>query len=98
HRDWEFLLDDAAVAHRRDVVALRPARWVVLRPCVDSARLERLEQAAGIPLVVEKGLAEIFHAPIGRELRPPVIRIAREGDARSGLHFADEIGPAADGR
>ena len=96
--DRKLFLDDAAVAHRRDVVAFRPARGIVLGPRVDGAGLEGFEHAAGVTVIVEADLVEIELAFVDRKLRAPVVRIALEGDARAGLHLADEIGAAADRR
>ena len=67
-------LTHAPVADGGEVVAFRPARRVVLVAQADQARLERLEHAAGVAIIVEADLVEIIEPAIDRKIAAPIVR------------------------
>ena len=85
-RDVELALDDAPVAHGGEVVAVDPAARIVLRPHVDLAGLEGLEQRRGVAEVVEADLVEVeapARSPAGRGAHQ--FGIATIGDGAAGV-------------
>ncbi len=66
----ERLLHDAAVAHRRQVVAGLPAARIGLGAHIVEALLERLEMRIVVAEKVEADLVEIPQAAIDRQVVP----------------------------
>ena len=89
-------LDDAPVAHGRNVVAGLPAARIVFAAHVVEAGLEGFEIGVGVAIIIEAQLVEIPQAAIDRKGAAPVIGIALERDAFARIDLGDDIGAAAD--
>ncbi|MFX8558153.1 hypothetical protein ABTM03_18940, partial [Acinetobacter baumannii] len=74
------------------IIAAVPAQRLVLDAEIIEAALEGFELAIGLAIIIEPDLVEIEQPAIDRKIAAPLIGIARERHAGTGLHRRDAVG------
>ncbi len=75
-----------------------PAQRFGLDAKVVEAALEGFELAVGLPIEIEPDLVEVPQAAVDRQVAAPIVGIARQRHAGTGLHRADAVGAGTNRR
>jgi hypothetical protein len=86
------------VAQRRKIVGGLPPPRIGLDPQIVEPFLEGFEMRIAVAIVVVTDRVEVPETSVDRQVAPPLIPVAREGDAFARLHVGHAIGPAAEQR
>ena len=92
----DFRLANAALLHRREIIAHRPAFGIELAHKTDSTGFEGLKQGISIPKELDADSVEISRSLAERQVLPPVVRIARQNHGFPRHVGLDRIGRRAD--